>query len=280
MEEENQTTDQKDIIEVKKNTLIVGIVLIGIIIVGFYLGGIFMGGDTANSLEYVKETPLLVSLDDEEILGSGDSVVSFVEFSDFHCPYCGMFYVETVKDVKKNYVEAGKINFVHRDLPLLSIHPDALKYAEASECAGEQGKFWEIVDVFYTSSYDYYSVAADQRGENPFTIEKLQEYGEEVELDMDLFNSCLDSGEMLLEIQGDLDDGGSYGITGAPASFIVARKEISKEDLEILNSIAVQINTGRDSPLMWVYNGKDVTTVSISGAMPYSIVSGILDVLV
>ena len=71
--------------------------------------------------------------------GPVDAPVTIVEFSDFQCPYCSRA-IETLKKVEENY--AGKVRLVYRDYPLVQIHPDAARAAEAATCANDQGKFW------------------------------------------------------------------------------------------------------------------------------------------
>ncbi|NOZ81244.1 MAG: thioredoxin domain-containing protein [DPANN group archaeon] len=84
-----------------------------------------------------------VSVDDDAMKGSPDAKVTIVEFSDYQCPYCERFYSQTLGQIEKNYIDTGKVKLVYRDFPL-SFHPHAEKAAEAAECAGEQGKYWEM----------------------------------------------------------------------------------------------------------------------------------------
>src|SRR5262245_10109126 len=72
-------------------------------------------------------------------LGRDDAPLTIVEFSDYQCPYCRRFHLETFPELKKNYVDTGKVRFVSRDLPL-DFHPNALRAAEAARCAGDQKK--------------------------------------------------------------------------------------------------------------------------------------------
>src|SRR3989344_3594718 len=80
-------------------------------------------------------------VDDDPALGKENAPVTIVEFSDFQCPFCSRFRTETFDQIKSQYIDTGKVRFVYRDFPLTSIHPQAQKAAEASECADEQGKF-------------------------------------------------------------------------------------------------------------------------------------------
>ena len=73
--------------------------------------------------------------------GSDTAVLTLVEFSDYQCPFCGRYARETSPQIRRDYIETGKVKYVFRDFPLESLHPDAFKAAEAAHCAGEQGKY-------------------------------------------------------------------------------------------------------------------------------------------
>jgi protein-disulfide isomerase len=82
-----------------------------------------------------------VSVGDGPILGKPDAPVTVVEFSDYQCPFCQRFFTNTLPELKKDYIDTGKVRYVFRDFPLDAIHPQARKAAEAAHCAGEQGKY-------------------------------------------------------------------------------------------------------------------------------------------
>src|SRR5277367_6195365 len=79
-------------------------------------------------------------------LGRDDAPVTVVEFADYQCPFCRKFHSETFAEIKKNYIDTGKVRYVSRDLPL-DFHPNAAPAAQAARCAGEQHKFWEMHDA-------------------------------------------------------------------------------------------------------------------------------------
>lgn len=84
------------------------------------------------------------------VLGKADAQVTIVEFSDFECPYCKIFFNETFTQLKKEYVDTGKVAVYYRHFPL-PFHPMATPFAIASECANDQGKFWELHDKIFKS---------------------------------------------------------------------------------------------------------------------------------
>src|SRR6185436_20936742 len=78
--------------------------------------------------------------------GRASAPLVMLEFSDFECPFCGRYSRETYPQVQREYVDTGKVRYVFRHTPIERIHPQAMKAAEAAECAGTQGKFWEMHD--------------------------------------------------------------------------------------------------------------------------------------
>lgn len=90
-----------------------------------------------------------VSLRGAQIKGSRSARVAILEFSDFECPFCSRFTLTTFPELQNEYLDTGKVQLAFRHLPLDQIHPNARKAAEAAECAGKQGKFWEMHDAMF-----------------------------------------------------------------------------------------------------------------------------------
>lgn len=95
-----------------------------------------------------KNAKNLPTIDDDPILGSANAPVTMIEFSDYQCPFCHSFWKQTLPQIKKDYIDTGKVKFVYRDFPL-NIHPMAEPAARAANCAGEQGKYWEYHDKIF-----------------------------------------------------------------------------------------------------------------------------------
>lgn len=92
-----------------------------------------------------------VEVGDLPVMGKESAKVTVIEFSDYQCPFCGRFYTQTEGQIKKEYVDTGKVKFYYRDFPLSQIHPGAQKGAEAARCAGDQNKYWEFHDLVFTN---------------------------------------------------------------------------------------------------------------------------------
>ncbi len=83
--------------------------------------------------------------------GNSNAPVTLIEFADFECPFCEQFFREVEPQIMKDYVETGKVYFIFMNYPIFLSHPNAVKAAEAGECAAEQGKFWEMHDLMFKS---------------------------------------------------------------------------------------------------------------------------------
>ena len=158
--------------------------------------------------------PLKISIDDDPIIGNPNAPITIVEFSDFQCPFCAKFHVETLPLIMNEYVNDEQVKLVFRDFPIQSIHPNALPASMASECANEQGKFKEMHDTLFENQNEW----SNQRSDN--VIITFIQYALEVGLEEETFETCLKNGKYIEEIQKDLDDGRTYGITGTPGFFV------------------------------------------------------------
>jgi protein-disulfide isomerase len=89
-----------------------------------------------------------LDIGDSPVKGDAGAKITFIEFSDFQCPFCSSFYANTLSQITKEYIDTGKLKLVYKQLPL-TFHQYAQKAAEASLCANEQGKFWEFHDAVF-----------------------------------------------------------------------------------------------------------------------------------
>ncbi len=145
--------------------------------------------------------------DDDTFMGEDDAPVTIIEFTDYQCPFCGRHHSDTLGQIKSEYVETGKVKYVVRDYPL-SFHPFAQKAAEASECADDQGKFWEMHDKLFVN-------------QQMLDITSLKRYAGELGLNQGTFDDCLDNGTHAAEAAKDMADGQAAGITGTPGFIVI-----------------------------------------------------------
>ncbi|KAA3644115.1 MAG: DsbA family protein [Chloroflexi bacterium] len=147
-----------------------------------------------------------VPVDDDPVLGNEDAPVTIIEFSDFECPFCTRFHNDTFSQIIENY--GDEVRFVYRDFPLTSIHPEAFPAAEAANCAGEQGQYWEYHDKLFVG------------GPQALSSETYIRYAEELALDMEGFQECVETGRYREEVQADLDFAAQLGVRSTPTFFI------------------------------------------------------------
>jgi predicted DsbA family dithiol-disulfide isomerase/Skp family chaperone for outer membrane proteins len=139
--------------------------------------------------------------------GPANAPITIAEFSDFECPFCSGL-LPTLKALEETYKD--KIRIVYRQFPLNNIHPRAQKAAEASLCANEQGKFWQLHDAMF----------ADQQR---LTVEDLKSKAAALSMNAETFGTCLDSGKHAAAVRDSIVEGSKAGVDGTPALFINGR---------------------------------------------------------
>ncbi len=177
----------------KKYGMLIAVIVI-IAVAGIYFG-------------LSKSTGYIVLTDDSDNT-KGTGQITVIEYSDFQCPACGAAYPEVKNIINKT---GDKVKFVYKQFPLTSIHPYAFKASEASECAADQGKFWEYHDKLFDN-------------QQKLDIGNLKKYAEQVGLDTQSFNQCLDSGAMSERVRADMNDARSAGVTATPTFFVNGKK--------------------------------------------------------
>jgi protein-disulfide isomerase len=145
-----------------------------------------------------------VTYDPARLRGNPWAPVIIVEFADFQCPFCRQAQ-PTLKDLLSKY--KGRVSLGYRDFPLRGIHAQGQLAAEASRCAGEQGKFWEYHDLLFANP-------------NKLKRDGLVEHAGSLKLDEKQFDSCLSSGKYKAKIEEDLQEGIKAGVAGTPGFFI------------------------------------------------------------
>ena len=148
------------------------------------------------------------------ILGNKNAKVTMIEFGDFQCPFCKQYFDQTAQQVMDTYVKTGKVKFAWRYYPLVTIHPNAQKSAEAAACANDQGKFWDMHDILFKNQ-DIWAPQAAADAENSFIS-----YAGQLGLDTTQFQNCLDSSQDKSLVDADVADGNRIGVSGTP-TFVI-----------------------------------------------------------
>ena len=177
-----------------------------------------------------QPSQVTASADDDPVLGSKNAKVTMIEFSDYQCPFCRKFWTETYPQIKKEYIDTGKVKFVYRDFPLSSIHPAAEPAAEAANCVREQGGGDEAYLKMQDKIIQEGNIldggdpnTGPVRGNAQFGTTELKKWAKDLGYNID---DCLDSGKFKSEVQKDLSDATSAGGQGTPY-FVINGKPLS-----------------------------------------------------
>ncbi len=167
-------------------------------------------------------------------LGSETALVTVTEYGDLQCPACKAAHTLLTKPILSQY--EGKIRFVFKHFPLQAIHVYALEAAEATECAADQGKFWEFYDITYEKQKDLKSSA-------------LRDWAAELTLDTALFDRCVKSRIKKKTILADEAEGAKKGVNSTPTYF-VNDVRVSSNTIEALSAaIDAALKNAKQIPL-------------------------------
>ena len=155
----------------------------------------------------VAELPTApISLAGAQTAGNAQAKVAILEFSDFQCPFCARFSRDTLPEIRRRYIESGRVLLAFRHLPLTQIHPLATQAAEGTECAARQGRFWAMHDAFFDGPADL-SFAGVEVTARSLGLEMVQ------------FDRCL-AGEAAARVRADAAAAAGLRVTGTPTFFI------------------------------------------------------------
>lgn len=205
-------------------------ILIGIaiaVVIGGILLAIFANpqpeapGAAVDSQSLVRENNYMT--------GSKDAKVTIVEFGDYQCPACKAAHPE-VKAVLEQFKDNEDVNFVFRNFPLDSIHPNAHISSEAAEAAGAQGKFWEMNDLLYTRQAEW------ENSQSPLDI--FVRYAQEIGVpNVDEFKTAVEQRRYADIINTDYKDGQAVGVNSTPTFFVNGVKQakvLQRDELKAL----------------------------------------------
>ena len=165
-----------------------------------------------------QSVKLDTSSSDDFVMGRADAPVTIMEFFDYQCGFCAKFNKVTFPQIKRDYIDTGKVRFVFRDY-ILSMHAMAAQASSLAACAQKQGKYLEMHEVLF---------------ENPELLgqAKFQDLAMKVPgLDLEKMNACLADPHLKVDIgeegplpspeaQADMDEGERIGVMGTPAFFL------------------------------------------------------------
>lgn len=188
-----------------------------VFLLGATLGGMYTKIQYLESKGSTAPIPVLgaqavdVKITDQDpFLGDPNATLTVVEFSDFQCPFCGRFFKDVAPQLKKDYIDTGKVKFVYKHLAFLG--KESTDAANASECAKEQNKFWQYHDKLFNS----------QNGENQgtFSTDNLKKFAADLGLNTIQFNSCLDAQKYDDHVQADVAEANRLGFSSTPSTAV------------------------------------------------------------
>jgi len=139
---------------------------------------------------------------------AADAPLTIVEFADYQCPFCQRFQATTFEELRKRYVDTGRVRFVSVDFPL-EFHPNAPQAAEAAHCAGDQGQFWKMREVL-------------QNNAAKLTPADLGAHARSLYLDTAAFQACLDTGKYKQAVLDEHRKAAALAVSGTP-TFLIGR---------------------------------------------------------
>ena len=193
----------------KKGIIVGGIV--AAIIIGIITVTAFQFGSESVNLDMQRMHGDISTAMGSPILGNPDAQITIVEFGDYQCEMCYRWFHQTKPTIVQNYIDTGKANLVFVDLAFLG--RDSPKAAQATYCAEDQGQYWQFHDLLYNSQEH-----VDNGWAN---YERLKAFAFSLGLDMELFESCLDSGKYSKRVSYNLDEARKQGATATPTFFII-----------------------------------------------------------
>ena len=187
-----------------------------IIVFGVIVGGSILRGDSETNIDIPGRTVATQG----RTLGSESARVTVEEYSDFQCPYCARAAQSILPKIEQDYIADGRVKLVFRPMAILNrpgSPPESTWAAEAAECANEQGKFWDYHDKLFEN----------QQGENQggFSINNLKRFAEELGLDTQAFNQCLDSHKYEDLVKAETQDALKKGVQSTP-TFVIGEQTI------------------------------------------------------
>lgn len=207
------------------------------VLLGYVVWGMGSAGDAAQGSQTaaqaggpVEEAPVTeespfprydIPSDGFHAIGPENAPITIVEFSDYQCPYCRRWHEQVYQPLLNAY--PGKIRLVYRNLPLTSIHPDALSAAEAAMCAGDQDAYWQYHEKLFSS---------ESLGTNTYL-----QYARDLGLDVTSFEACMTDHRYQEAIQADSDFAVNLGVRSTPTFFINGLAIVGAQPLDVFKQV-------------------------------------------
>lgn len=222
-----------------QGTNAIGLWLIGgaVVIVGLVIALVFVN-QSAATIDSAQYEGLSNEWLNRTTLGDPDAPVTVQAWEDFLCPACGQWTREIKPQLTTEFVETGQVKIEYNFLPLSQHDPGATQGAMAALCAADQGAFWPYHDKLFS--------AAATEGAGGFTLERLIDYAQELDLDEGTFSQCVTSQEHAQIIQTSLQQAQTLGLNSTPSVLVNGERLSNPFDYEAL-STAIETAAGAAS---------------------------------
>jgi len=187
----------------------------------------------SNKNQNTNTNKVKVSADDDPWIGNKNAKVTVIEFSDYECPFCRKYFVETYPQVKKDFIDTGKIKYVFRDFPL-SFHRGAPIAAVAANCVKEQQGnegYFKFHDIAFSEQAKLGQNTIDFGKEDVLNwVKKVNN------IDQEKFNTCLNDPKQKAEVDADIQAGIDAGVSGTPTFFINGQKIVGAQPYSVIKA--------------------------------------------
>ena len=222
-----KNNDKKTSIHTPSIVIGAGITAVCVLVIFFGFGGVAEQDHQLIEKEILEKSsmpePTKISEDvflknNSPILGNPNAPITLIEFGDFQCHFCNVYFQDTEHKIVENFVNTGKVKILFKDF--IIIGPDSASAAHFAHCAGEQDKFWEYHNILYNN----------WAGENNgwASNNNLIQFANEIGLDMNELKKCNNENRYKSLIESSNSDARSLGLTGTPAFFVITNSGAQK----------------------------------------------------
>lgn len=216
--------------------IVLGVIIAAVVVAALLIIPSLLPAGDINTI-----TPIERPMVDGKALGNPDAPVKIDVYEDFQCPACRSYSENIEPRVVEDFVATGQVYYVYRQFPFLddrAVGKESDQAANASMCAAEQDRFWDYHDMLF----------ANWNGENQnsFSNKRLVAFAEALGLDMSAFNSCFNNNTYQDEINSELEQGKSIGVSGTP-SVLVNGQMVSPGFIPSYDDIAAAVNNALSS---------------------------------
>jgi protein-disulfide isomerase len=206
------------------------------VVIGLLIGFLIINNDDNSDQESTHFTKEKLLENSPPIIGDKNAKITILEFGDYQCTFCYKFHQQTLDDIKKSYIDTGKVNYTYKDFPLNGL--DSVLASEASLCADEQGKYWDYHNTLFNNW------GGEKTGW--ITGNSLLDFAEQNNLNMQDFTECVNSHKYNQRVIENQNFAKSVGINATPSFFIFDNEKliriIGAQPIEKFDDVIEQMN--------------------------------------